>query len=148
MKPVTTRNSSRFNNDKKVVSGLNKADQLVILEKLKLHRASYGRQSQNEYEAYSSSSFRNSRQSLVLKQMKGMSVLPDDLSESEEDTDTEQIRQNLARCGCDFGGVIITRKAQGTNQVLRRLGASLTSTALLPIERTRPGRRLPQAAHP
>ncbi len=98
MQSLTPHTSLQFKNDLKIVSGLHEADKTAILEKLDLHRKSVktssgrvsGRQQHNKL--YSSTSFHNVRQSKVQEKMKEMSVLPDDLSESEDDEEMDKLR--------------------------------------------------------
>ena len=89
--------SLHVKNDLKIVSGLHESDKAAILEKLSIHRTSVktssgrvsGRLQQNKL--YSTTSFQNARQSKVQERMKRMSVLPDDLSESEDDEEMDKL---------------------------------------------------------
>ena len=96
MKPQTP-SSLRFKTDKTVVSGLHHLDQQAILEKLKIKREVSGDYTPKGHRTFSSSSFRDSRQSKVLEKMKDFSVLPDNLSDSEGETEMEQLRFHLLR---------------------------------------------------
>ncbi len=100
MHSLTPRSTLQLRNDLEVVSGLHESDKTAILEKLNHYRRSVkassvrisGRHQQNK--TYSSTSFQSLRQSKVQEKMKEMSVLPDDLSESEEDEEMKMLRLN------------------------------------------------------
>jgi hypothetical protein len=84
----------QFKSDLKI---LHESDKTAILEKLNMHRTSVkkssgrvsGRQQQNK--TYSTISFLNVRQSKVQEKMKEMSVLPNGLSESEDDEEMNKL---------------------------------------------------------
>jgi hypothetical protein len=98
MQSLTPHTSLQNKNDLKI-SGLHESDKTAIIEKLNPHRPGVknspgrasGRQQQNKM--YSSTSFQNVRQSKVQEKMKEMSVLPDDLSESEDEEEMDKLRQ-------------------------------------------------------
>jgi hypothetical protein len=94
MQSLIPSSRQQFKSDLKIV---HESDKTAILEKLDLHRTSVkqssgwvsGRQQQNN--TYSSTSFQNVRQLKVQEKMKEMSVLPNGLSESEDDEEMDKL---------------------------------------------------------